>query len=109
MRDRILQWVASVVWRKPIAIIVIAALLAIVSLIYAGATIKLNANTDDLIAPDRPYMREYLRFLEEFGDLEYIYAVVENSGDPARARAVVDALTEKLRQIGGLPGVFSAI
>src|SRR5262245_60052894 len=109
MRDRILNALAEVVWRWPVALVTIAVLLSAASLWYASQTMRLNANTDDLIAADRPFMKEYRAFLAEFGDQEYIFAVVENSGDAARTEMVVDELTARLRGIEELPGVFSQI
>ena len=109
MRDRVLKWIGELAWRHPIVIIAIAVLLAGVSVLYGNRTIKLNANTDDLIAPDRPYMKQYRAFLDEFGDLEFIYVIVENTGDKGRAEAAVDSLDARLRQIPGIPAVFSVI
>ena len=69
----------------------------------------LDANTDHLISRNRPFMKDYIRFTDEFGDLEYLYVVVANNGDSTRTEAAVDALTARLRQIKDLPGVYSAI
>jgi predicted RND superfamily exporter protein len=109
MRDRILLWIAHIVWRRPRVIVAAAMILAIASGMYAAHSLVLNANTDDLVAPDRPYMVEYRRLLEEFGDLEHIFVVVENHTDPQRTQAIVDALTAKLRTIRDLPAVHCAI
>jgi uncharacterized protein len=120
MRDRVLNWIGELAWRQPILIIALATVLAGSSVFYANRTIKLNANTDDLIAPDRPYMKQYRAFLDEFGDLEFMYVVVENStrpnssdsapqSEPSRVETVVEALDARLRMIADLPAVFSAI
>lgn len=109
MRDRILTALAQLVWRAPILILLTAVFLAGASIYYAATSLQLNANLDDLIAADRPYMQKYRQFLDEFGDLEYIYAVVENTGDVQRTEAAVEALTAKLRAITELPGVYCAI
>jgi hopanoid biosynthesis associated RND transporter like protein HpnN len=109
MRDRLFKWIADLVWDRPWTVLVAAAVLSAVCLAYAGLRLELNANTDDLIAADRPFMVEYRRFLREFGDLEYIWVVVENGGDAGRTRAVVDELARRLRADAGMSSVYGAI
>ena len=60
--------------------VAVAILLAAASAVLAALDLDMNANTDDLISPDRPYMQDYRAFLDEFGDLENIYVVVEDAG-----------------------------
>ena len=109
MRDRLLANLADFIWRRPWLVVIVAALLAGVCAVYAATSLRLNANLDDLIAPDRLYMQDYRRFLQEFGDLECIIIAIDASQDRRRAEAAVDALLERLRAIPGLPGVHGAI
>ncbi len=109
MRDRLLQILAAFVCRWPRAIIATAALLAILCGVYAGFTLRLNANLDDLIARDRPFMADYRAFLDEFGDLEHIIIAVDASRDREQAELAVDALLVRLRAIEGLPAVHGTI
>lgn len=90
-------------------IIAICVIIAIVCGYYAAREMTLDANTDDLISRNRPFMKDYIRFTDEFGDLEYLYVVVANNGEVLRTEAAVDALTARLRRIKDLPGVYSAI
>ena len=109
VRDRLLANLAEFIWRRPWLVVIVAAVLAGLCAIYAATTLRLNANLDDLIAPDRPYMQDYRRFLQEFGDLEYIIIAIDASKDRPRAEAAADALLARLRAIPGLPGVHGAI
>ncbi|MHC4947195.1 MAG: MMPL family transporter, partial [Planctomycetota bacterium] len=109
MRDALLRATAALVCRRPRTVVAIGLLLAVVSAAYAGLTLRMNANTDDLIGSDRPYFADYRRFLDEFGDLEHIYVVVVDDGRPERVRACVDEITRRLRDLGELPGVHGAI
>jgi predicted RND superfamily exporter protein len=116
MRNKLLNRIAELAWRRPVLVILLALSLAAVGAVYASKALTLNANTDDLIASDRPFMIQYRQFLKEFGDLEYIYAVVQKKGGGKATpqnddviREAVDALTERLRRIPGLPGVYSSI
>lgn len=94
---------------RPRAILVLSSLLAIAGMALGILRLPLDANTDSLISRDRPWMREYLDFLEEFGDLEYLYAVVDTRGDRPRGEAALDDLLERLRAISGLPEVHGRI
>ena len=80
---------ATVVLGRPWTVVVVSAILAIVAGTYGFLRLPLDANTDSLISRERPWMKLYLSFLKEFGDLEYLYAVVDTKGDrPAGERAV---------------------
>lgn len=109
MIDGVLRFLAGLACRAPRLVLVISALLAIGAAAYTAAKLELNANTDDLIASDQEYKHIYDAFLEEFGDLEYIYAVIEKGEHQERAEAAVDYLGERLRRIDVLPGVHDAI
>lgn len=109
MRTRLLEAIAELAAKHPRQVLAVAVLLAVVSAILAVTGLDMNANTDDLISPDRPYMIDYRAFLDEFGDLENIYVVVEDAGDRARTQTCVDELTERLRAIECLPSVHSSI
>ncbi len=109
MRDRILNLIADLTWKRPVTVVLVAMALAAICIWYAASFLKLNANTDDLIAPERQYMVEYRQFLQEFGDLEYINVVVENTGDAARAEAAVDALTARLRKITDVSAAYGSV
>lgn len=57
--------------------LLISFLLAIVSLFYAQAKLSFDTNQDSLISKKQGYFVEYLDFLKEFGDWEYIYVVLD--------------------------------
>lgn len=109
MRDRLLTSLADFICRRPWLVVIVGALLSIWCILYASTSLRLNANLDDLISRDRPYVQEYRRFVEEFGDLEYILIAIDASQDRAAAERAADALLSRLRAIPGLPGVFGVI
>jgi len=110
MRDAILHAVARLVLRFPLAVVLGAVALAAMSGVYAARNLRMNADTNDLIARDRPYMKPFVAFMREFGDLEYLYAVVESEGeDQARARAAVEALVARLRALPDIGGVYGEV
>ncbi len=109
MRNAVLNWIADLVWRRPWLVVIAAATLAVIAAVYASLELRLNADTDDLISPSRPFMKDYRRYLDEFDDLEFINIVIAKNGDGQRAEAAVDALAQRLRQIERLPAVHHAV
>lgn len=108
MLDRFLRFAARLAFERPWTVVICAAVLTGITGGFAAFKLGMNANTDDLIASERPYMQTYRRFLERFGDLEFIHLVV-TSDDPRKSEECVDRLTERLREIPEFPGVFSGI
>lgn len=109
MIDSLLRFFAAASVRAPWPILIVAFLLAAISGTYAALKLELNADTDDLIARDRPFMDNYLAFLDEFGDLEFLFVVVERGDDQERTEACIEYLGEHLKRIDLLPEVFYAI
>lgn len=132
-----LRLCARVSCRRPWLVLGVGAAVAVLSIVYTTQRLQLNANLDDLIAPDRPFMEEYRHFLREFGDLEYIFVVLADAphstsphprndrersvDDPhpaspqgrerSRREAAVDYIGERLRSLDDevVPAVFYAI
>lgn len=95
-----------------------SAALAVAGGAAAWRWLALDADTNSLIAADRPFMRLYRAFLAEFGDLEYLYAVVDAAPDgvlppdPQRIRIAeraIDEIVARLREIPSLPAVHGRI
>ncbi len=96
MGERILIRLAAVTTRRPRAVLAVALALTAISVVLATTRLRLNANTDDLMGRDRAYYREYRRFLDDFGDLEHLWIVVETDGDVPRAQRFAGRLRERL-------------
>ena len=99
------QWLrrhAGMVVGCSIALASACALLAI-------SRLTLDANTDSLIGSNRPFMVGYRAFIEEFGDLEYLYVAIDSRGNANAARRAVDELAPKLRSIPGVREVHASI
>lgn len=92
----VLEFTASCVLRWPWWIITGFLALAVLSIAWATLKLELRADTNDLISTDLPYNRRYLKFLEDFGDLEFLYVVIAVDGDPQHAMQVADAIASEL-------------
>ena len=117
-RDRWTTAASELVLRSPWTILVISIVLAIAGAVLAWRSLGLDADTNSLIAADRPFMRLYREFLEEFGDLEYLTIVIDSrpGGRPdpdgvqaAIAKRAVDRLLETLSANPDLPAVHGRI
>lgn len=100
---------AEVLLRRPLTVLAISVLAAMIAGTYGFFRLPLDADTNSLISRDRPWMRLYQSFLDEFGDLEYLYAVVDTKGDRAAGERAVDALLGRLAAMPDLPGVYGRI
>ncbi len=101
---------AELTTRRPWVVLSAALIVTGVAMAYSALNLRLNANTDDLIAPDQPFMDDYRELLREFGDLEYLYVVVEKpANNGTRAQQCVDFIAARLKRIEELPEIFSAI
>ena len=108
-RTRIIALLTNFVTRAPKTVVICAVLLSLISAWYAAKNLTLDANTDSLISPDRPFMQKYTAYCKEFGDLEYLYVAVDAKGNPTAAKAAVDELKLGLEALADLPGVYARI
>lgn len=106
MRRRLFESIARFVTRHPAKIVAAAVLLAVLSGLYAATHIRLNANLDELVSEKLEYHRRYIDFLKEFGDEEYLYVVVDAERDLPQAKAFLEALGAKLKDMPDLEQVI---
>ncbi|MEC8320332.1 MAG: MMPL family transporter [Planctomycetota bacterium] len=107
-RSRTPRWVdplARLIVGAALPVVVVAILLAVAGGVLAANRLHLDADTNHLIAEDRPFMEPFLGWLDEFGDLEYLFVVVDPKGDDAAADAAVRELVPRLREVPGVPEV----
>lgn len=109
MRRRIFGVIGELATRRPWLVLSVAAVLALAGALLAVFRLHLDADTNDLIARDRPFMVPYHEFLREFGDLEFIFAVVDTQPDEVAAQRAVDQLLYRLPAIAGLREVHGRI
>ena len=95
--------------RRPLGLVLLAAILAVAGGVLATTRLVLDADTNHLIAPDRPFMADFQAWLDEFGDLEAAYVVVDGHEDDASADAAVQALVDRLAPREDLPAVHGWI
>jgi len=107
---------AAISTRAPGAVLSVAVVAAAVGGWLGALHVPLDADTNALIGPDRPFMQRYQAFLDEFGDLEDMIVVIDPLGTDAlaeqRAEAAVLAVQEALAPLverGELTWVHASI
>ncbi len=109
LQEALLRGIWQLVATRSRAIVGTAFLLALLSGAYAFQCLRMNGNQDHLVSPDVPFQKTYLEHLNNFGDQEFLYVVIETGGSEAgRERAILFAekLAEKLR---GFPDRIKAV
>lgn len=87
---------AALVTGWPRAVVAASVVLAALGAWLGAFQLRIDSDTDSLIAPERPFMVGYRAFLAEFGDLEGAIIAIDPKGDDAAARSAVDALAAGL-------------
>lgn len=109
MRTRIFKYISHLATEHARKVVVAAVILAVAAGAYAAATIKLNANLDELVSEKLDYHKRYIDFLEEFGDEEYLYVVVDAGEDMPRAKDFIRSLVKRLGKVDGLKDIIYKI
>lgn len=76
----------------------VAITLAIVSAAGAAWRLGLNSNQDALVSVELPHHRRYMEFVEDFGDLELLFVVIDQGSDPVAARQLALDVEGGLRE-----------
>ncbi|MCE9618779.1 MAG: MMPL family transporter [Planctomycetes bacterium] len=108
-RVRLMDWLYRVIAARSKWIIAALALSTVVCAWLSWTYLKLDADTDSLIGENQPFLKDYRRFKHDFGDLEYVIAVVDPRGDSAAADRAVRALTTKLAALPSVSKVHGFI
>ena len=104
-----MDWLYATIAARPKWII---AALAVAALACAGISfqyLKLDADTDSLIGEDQPFLKDWRRFIKDFGDLEYAIAVVDPRGDAPAADRAVRELSTRLATLASVAKVHGSI
>ncbi len=109
LRRRAMDRLAAWVGRRPLAIVVGTAALAILAALWSAWHLRLDADTNSLVGDDQPYMRRYRAFMRDFGDLEYILVVIDPCGNDNEAMEATRELVTGLRALPGLLGATGSV
>ncbi len=97
LRYRTFSALARLDLRRPWLVIALAAALAIASVLYTKARLEFHTGQDDLVTATNRASRDYLRYTNEFPDLDGLIVVIRTAPDPARAERFADRLAARLK------------
>ncbi len=78
--ERVLNMLWRLVRHHPGLLIVSGLGLALVSAFISIFFLHMDSNQDNLVSPSVPFQKRYLENLENFGDQEYLFAVIQTGG-----------------------------
>lgn len=109
MLNALMRFFAYLACRRPWWVLGGSVILAAICVVITTTSLELNADLDDLIAPDRPFMDVYRRFQREFGDLEFIFVVLA-AADTQQRHEAAHYIAQRLESLQGVhEGVYYVI
>ena len=99
MRHKLFTFLGKLSSQHSRLVVLIAVVLTLVAGVYAANTITLNADLDRLVSEELDYHKRYLDFLDEFGDMEYLYVVVEIGDDLPKAKRFATDVAKRFEKI----------
>jgi len=96
MRYRLFGALARLDVHRPWTVLVAAAVLSVVCVVYTKARLEFHTGQDDLVSANTRDNRNYLRYTREFPDLDGLIVVVKTAPTPARAELFADTLAKRL-------------
>ncbi|MFB3788121.1 MAG: MMPL family transporter [bacterium] len=97
MRAFLFSLIHALVTRHPRTVSFLSLALAAVAGIYGTLQMEMITDQDRLLSEDLPYHHRYMDFVRNFGDLEFIYILIEGPTQESMV-AFADALAARLRQ-----------
>ncbi|HPP02357.1 MAG TPA: MMPL family transporter [bacterium] len=97
MRAFLFSLIHALVTRHPRTVSLVSLILAAVAGIYGTLHMEMITDQDRLLSEELPYHHRYMNFVRNYGDLEFIYILIEGPSKE-RMAAFADALAARLRQ-----------
>lgn len=105
MRVLLFECIHFLVTRFPRIVVFISLLTAVLAGWYGIEKMEMITDQDRLLSEDLPYHARYMKFIREFGDLEFLYVVIEGPTEKEMI-SFADSLAARLR---GVPDVKKVI
>lgn len=105
MRGLLFRWLHHLVTGYPRLIVSLSLLLATFLGFYGYLNMEMITDQDRLLSEDLPYHSRYMEFIRNFGDLEFIYVLIEGPTQEEMI-AFADALAARLRRSGDVENII---
>ncbi|MDH5681363.1 MAG: hypothetical protein OEZ36_07245, partial [Spirochaetota bacterium] len=109
LRTRFLEWCAWLSFNHPWKVLLTFLLLTIISVFYALTSLDFITDQDQLMSDKLKYVQNYMKFKEDFRDLNFLYVVVEAGKNKEQAKKYARAVTEKLKKLPDIKTVLSQV
>ena len=91
-REKVLNLLWRLVRHHPGVLIISGLGLALICTLASIFFLHLNSNQDSLVSPSVPFQKRYLEHLENFGDQEYLFVVIQTGGtEEGKKKAILFA------------------
>lgn len=80
-------------------IVALFGVLSLASIVLSLAFLEVRTDQNELVSTDQEYHRRYLNFLDEFGDQEFLYVVIDVDDNPERAAAIADDVASEIEAL----------
>ncbi len=108
-RNYLLDALWRMVHAHPGAIIVSGIVLALISVLVSVFFLHLNSNQDCLVSPSVPFQKTYLDHLENFGDQEYLFVVIQTGGTEAGKKRAIQFAEQLNMRLAEHPTLIQAV
>ncbi|MCD6294600.1 MAG: hypothetical protein J7M20_06690, partial [Deltaproteobacteria bacterium] len=105
----VLNLLWHLIHRHPGLIIVSGLGLALISALVSIFFLHLNSNQDSLVSPSVPFQKRYLEHLENFGDQEYLFAVIQTDGSEEEKKRAADFAERLNARLQKYPDLIQAV
>ncbi len=93
---RVLRRLVRLTCARPVVTLVVAGLLAAVSVVYAVVALTFSTSNLSMLPPNQPYVQRFVEYGQEFGDLDNLSIAVEASSPP-EAKLYANRLVRELK------------
>jgi len=107
------EYFLNLLWRlvshHPGLLIVSGLGLALISALISLFFLHMNSNQDNLVSPSVPFQKRYLENLENFGDQEYLFVVIQTGGTEEGKKQAIQFAEELNARLLKHPDLIQAV
>ncbi len=96
MRNLLFSLIHHLVSRYPLFVVGLSLFFAITAGYYGSVNMEIITDQDRLLSEELDYHRRYMEFVRQFGDLEFLYIIIEGGTEEQRV-AFAETLEERLK------------
>ncbi len=107
MRKFLFKIIHNIVSRYPRLVVFLSFALAALAGFYGTANMEMITDQDQLLSEDLAYHHKYMEFIRKFGDLEFLYIIIEGETQE-KMIGFADALASRLERSSDIDDIIYA-